>query len=88
MNNARRKELSGIADRVRAIADLVSDIVGDLEALRDEEQDYFDNMPESLQGSEKGEIAEAAITAMEDALSTLEDFDVESIGDSIDEAAS
>lgn len=42
--------------------------------LRDEEQDYFDNMPESLQAGEKGEKAEAAINAMENVVGLLEDF--------------
>jgi hypothetical protein len=37
-----------------------------------EEQEYFDNMPEGIQGSKKGEKAEAAIDALQEAKDTLE----------------
>jgi hypothetical protein len=39
-----------------------------IEECRDEEQEYKDNMPESLQSSEKGEQADVAVDAMETAL--------------------
>ena len=45
-----------------------------LETLRDEEQDAFDNLPEGLQNSERGQDMEATIVYMDDALGTLEDF--------------
>ena len=54
MNNARRKEISKIRD------DLAS-LYSDIETLMDEEQEYLDNMPENLQGSEKYETAEDAV---------------------------
>jgi len=37
-----------------------------------EEQEYFDNMPEGLQGSEKGETAESNISYLEAAIEALE----------------
>ena len=66
MNKQRRKELNDIIERLDGI-------IADIEALRDEEQDYFDNMPENLQGSEKGEMAENAISEMDNAISSIED---------------
>lgn len=63
-------------DRRKALEDLFSQLgsfIGDLEALRDEEQEYFDNMPESLQGGDRGSDAEQAIGSMETALELLED---------------
>ncbi|MNR68597.1 hypothetical protein D3C85_1932520 [compost metagenome] len=44
----------------------------ELEAIRDEEQDAFDNMPEGLQQSERGEASEEAIRLIDDALESIE----------------
>ena len=43
-----------------------------LEAVRDEEQDSYDNMPESLQNGERGEIAQEALNNLEEAISNIE----------------
>ena len=45
----------------------------ELESILYDEQDYFDNMPENLQGSMKGIDSEEAINQLEDAISTLEE---------------
>ncbi|MER9706050.1 hypothetical protein NKJ10_17645 [Mesorhizobium sp. M0204] len=65
MNNARRTAIAALADRI-------GEIKAELETLRDEENDYFDNMPESFQCGDKGQVAEAAVASMDDALSELE----------------
>ena len=65
MNNARRKQ----------IKDAIKDLdIGTLEAMKEElesaqsdEQEYLDNMPESLQGGEKGEAAIDALGEVESA---------------------
>lgn len=44
----------------------------EIETLRDEEQDYFDNMHDGLKSSEKGENAETAISALDSAISNVE----------------
>jgi hypothetical protein len=49
--------------------------VSDLETARDDEQDYFDNMPESFQGGEKGEMAEQAIQALQSGIDALAELD-------------
>jgi len=67
MNNQRRKAL----EEMRA---KLEDIKGDIEYLRDEEQEYIDNMPESLQSGEKHETAENAVTNMDEAINGLEDI--------------
>ena len=71
MNKARRK---AIQDAVRKIEYLVQNIL-------DDEQEAYDNMPESLQESENGlnsmdaqESLEAAIDALEEAISCLEEI--------------
>lgn len=48
MNKDRRKRLEGIYEKLM-------EIVEELDVIIDEEQEAYDNMPESLQDSEKGE---------------------------------
>ena len=74
MNNERRKAIAALADRTQnllgRVADLhteAEDIASDIESVMEEEQDYFDNMAESLQGGEKGCAAEDAVSALESA---------------------
>lgn len=43
-----------------------------MEAIRDEEQEYRDNMPESLADGEKGQKAETAISALEQVIEDLD----------------
>lgn len=64
MNKERRKKLDDLIEILEGLAN-------DIETLRDEEQEYFDNMPEGLKGAEKGEAAEQAISEMEDAMQSL-----------------
>ena len=47
----------------------------DLETLRDDEQEYYDNMPESLQGGDKGQQAQEATDNIDHAISSLEEAD-------------
>lgn len=70
MNNKRRKE---IANAIRQIENVVSSILAD-------EEEAFENMPESLQDSERGDISQeaqgnlsSAIDALEEAIICLED---------------
>jgi flagellar biosynthesis chaperone FliJ len=44
-----------------------------IEVLRDEEADYLDNMPESLQSGTKGEAAQAHIDQLEAAIEALDE---------------
>lgn len=64
MNKQRRKEIQTISN------DLIP-LMTSIEDLLAEEQDYFDNMPENLQSSEKAEIAENAISNLEEALDNI-----------------
>lgn len=66
MNNDRRKALQEIIDTLQ-------DAKMNLESLKDEEQDYYDNMPESLQGGEKGDRAEQAVSELEDAVNSIDE---------------
>lgn len=74
MNNARRKKLNTILEKIVEIHNA-------LEEIKDEEQEYFENIPENLQSSERYEKAENAVAALEDALAMFDD-----IADNIDTA--
>jgi exonuclease VII small subunit len=66
MNKRTRKQLSDLHTKLEEIKSQV-------EAIRDEEQDKFDNMPEGLQSGERGEKTEEVIGALEDATTSLEE---------------
>lgn len=65
MNKQRRTALAALAAQL-------ADAKEAIEALRDDEQEYFDNMPESLQGGEKGDMAQSAIEALDQACESIE----------------
>lgn len=67
MNNARRKKLNTVLEQLVEIHTA-------LEEVKDEEQEYFDNIPENFQSSERYEKAENAVAALEDALSMFDDI--------------
>jgi len=73
MNKQRRKEVA------RAVA-MIEEAKSILETCRDEEQDYFDNMPESFQDGQKGEDAQTAIDALDEAVSQMDDVS-QALGD-------
>ena len=60
MNKDRRKRLEGICEKLMEIYE-------ELDAIIDEEQEAYDNMPESLQDSEKGERMYEGIDSLESA---------------------
>lgn len=66
MNNARRKELSKVINMLNEAKDVLEDVLY-------EEQDVFDNMPENLKFSMKGQDMENAVARLEDALNDVED---------------
>lgn len=65
MNKKRRKALAELHEALTGIADR-------LETLRDEEQDGLDNLPETIQGSERGNVMTEAVDAMQEAYDALE----------------
>lgn len=66
MNNERRKQLKAIAKQLGTIADNLEDQQILLEQIYDDESEAFDNMPESLQQSDRG-------IEMEEGIGTLEE---------------
>lgn len=67
MNKQRRKELAKAKDMLTEAMDI-------LVAAGEEEQEYAENMPENMQGSEKFEKAEQASSDLMDAVSEIENL--------------
>ena len=97
MNQQRRKAIEELVKRVTALQDELSlvaqvsrleDAKTDAQDIQGEEQEYLDNMPESFQGGEKGEAAQAVVDYLEEAGDALQEiFDaIETITDKAQEA--
>lgn len=65
MNKQRRKAIDEIQGKLM-------DLQSELECVRDEEQEAFDNLPESIQYSERGERMEEFIQYLEESMDNLE----------------
>lgn len=75
MNKARRAEIEKVKLSLEELSSRV-------EFIRDAEQDYYDNIPENLQDSERANMSEAAIDALDSALDSISEA-----VDSLSEAA-
>ena len=73
MNKARRKELSDVIRGLNTIQDKddLYSWINTLDNIKDDEQDYYDNIPENLQYSQRAEDSEEAIEQLEEALDLL-----------------
>jgi hypothetical protein len=68
MNDSRRK-------RLETASGLITQAIGIIEEVKEEEQESFDNLTTGLQTSEKGEAIETTIATLEDAVGALEEAD-------------
>lgn len=60
MNNERR-------ERIRKVISTLEDLNNEIQEILSEEQDAYDNMPESFQNGERGDAAQNAISNLESA---------------------
>lgn len=66
MNKQRRERINGLMAKLE-------EIQGEVRMIQEEEQEAFDNMPESIQTSERGEKMEEVITQLKDSDSNLDE---------------
>lgn len=66
MNKQRRKAIEKISDKLE-------ELQAELQMLKDEEEEAYDNLPESLQDGEKGEAMQEAIEYLDNADSYIEE---------------
>lgn len=74
MNSERRKKIEIVKDKLTELKSLI-------EPIMEEEQEAFDNLPESLQYSDRGEKMEEAINSLENSLNSIDE-----VVDYLDEA--
>lgn len=55
------------------VTELLNEACELLETVKDDEQEYYDNMPEGLQAGEKGQKAEEVTSSLEDIHQRLEE---------------
>lgn len=65
MNDTRRKKIESIISKI-------ADITQELTEVKEEEDDYYNNMPESFQSGAKGEKASEDVSTMDDIIMELE----------------
>ena len=65
MNKERRKSLREIQSKLESLGQ-------DLEALKDEEEEYRDNMPENLQESNRYQRADEVCDLLQEALESMD----------------
>ena len=70
MNKERKRKIKDIRNEL-------SDLQCRLSSLRDDEEEYYDNIPENLQGSERAEESEEYVRLLDEI--------VDHIGDIIDD---
>lgn len=64
MNANRRKAIQTCIDQLEALQNEIENHMSD-------EQEYYDNMPESFQNGEKGETAQNAIDNLESTIDSI-----------------
>lgn len=67
MNKSRRKKLGEIIDQLEYLRE-------DLDAVSSEEREAYDNLPESLQESDRGCAMEEAADELDDICSEMEEL--------------
>lgn len=66
MNKQRRATVDKIISELQGLSAQLGEIAS-------EEQDYYDNMPESFQSGEKGEAAQATAEALQAAVDAIDE---------------
>jgi prefoldin subunit 5 len=75
VNKVRREQISDIIKRLRdiesAATEQLNDIYAEIETVMGEEEEYRDNMPENLQGSDRYSKADEACNYLDEALQDI-----------------
>ena len=66
MNKERRK-------RIESLQDQIAEIQADLQWLKEEEEEAYDNLPDGIRDGERGDAMQEAIDAMENADNALQE---------------
>ena len=86
MNAKRRNAIDSVINElIEKFEEIKAEAIDQLSEIRDEEQEAYDNLPESLQESERGENMQDCIDALEYFMSDLENMEIEGTNDLLEE---
>lgn len=72
MNASDRKAIAKLGEEIAALWSKLDDCKSELETLKDDEQEKFDNMSDGLQQGERGQAIEEAAGQLSEAFDALE----------------
>ena len=86
MNAKRRNAIDSVINElIEKFEEIKAEAIDQLSEIKDEEQETYDNLPESLQESERGENMQNCIDALEYFMSDLENMEIEGTDDLLEE---
>lgn len=86
MNAKRRNAIDSVINElIEKFEEIKAEAIDQLSEIKDEEQEAYDNLPESLQESERGENMQNCIDALEYFMSDLENMEIEGTDDLLEE---
>lgn len=78
MNAKRRNSIDSVINElIEKFEEIKAEAIDQLSEIRDEEQEAYDNLPEALQDSERGENMQNCIDALEEFMSDLDYMDID-----------
>lgn len=80
MNAKRRKNIALIVKEIEELSEKMESILNDLETIKSEEEECFENIPENLQDSERYATAEETVDNLDSAYDTLQEA-IDNLGD-------
>lgn len=86
MNKKRRQCIDAVILKISKLQDIIEEIQQYIEDIATDEQDYLDNIPENLQGSERYEAGEEAVENLEAAIDWLEDINLSELSELLEDA--
>lgn len=89
MNKPRRKQIQDVIEKLSSLQSEMEVLIEEIESIQADEEEYRDNMPENLQGSERYERADTACDALESAKDSLEESkdNIDEVVSSLEEAS-
>lgn len=89
MNKPRRKQIQDVIEKLSSLQSEMEVLIEEIEGIQADEEEYRDNMPENLQGSERYERADTACDALESAKDSLEESkdNIDEVVSSLEEAS-
>ena len=87
MNRIRRKSLRTILGQMDELSTVLETVKEALQDVLNVEQEAYDNLPEGLQESDRGQQMQEYIDALEGVVDSLGELDIEDLYGTIEEIA-